>query len=67
MSIWRMIFPDMPWMIGDRSGLRAATQRSSQRIWPARANRRGRLYAFGSDAYRLIPTLRNPQSIALLS
>jgi outer membrane PBP1 activator LpoA protein len=56
-----VMFPDMPWMIGNdpvseqlRSAVRSA--------WPARANRRGRLYAFGFDAYRLIPSLRNPQA-----
>jgi outer membrane PBP1 activator LpoA protein len=52
-----MLFPDMPWMVaGDpvtaqiRDGVRAA--------WPARTARRDRLYAFGFDAYRLVPTLR---------
>jgi uncharacterized protein len=52
-----MLFPDMPWMIaGDpvtaqiRDGVRAA--------WPARTARRDRLYAFGFDAYRLMPALR---------
>jgi uncharacterized protein len=56
-----MIFPDMPWMIGTdpvSEQLRSAVRN----VWPTRANRRGRLYAFGFDAYRLIPTLRNPQS-----
>jgi len=55
-----VIFPDMPWMIATdpvteqlRSSVRSA--------WPNRANRRGRLYAFGFDAYRLIPALRNQQ------
>jgi uncharacterized protein len=53
-----MLFPDMPWMIADdpvtvniRDGVRAA--------WPARAARRDRLYAFGFDAYRLVPALRS--------
>jgi uncharacterized protein len=52
-----MIFPDMPWMISTdpvtnqiRDDVRAA--------WPAREARRGRLYAFGFDAYRLVPALR---------
>jgi hypothetical protein len=55
-----VIFPDMPWMIGNdpvTEGLR----NSVQSAWPSRANRRGRLYAFGFDAYRLIPMLRNQQ------
>jgi len=52
-----VIFPDMPWMISSdpvtsqiRDEVRAA--------WPARANRRGRLYAFGFDAFRLIPVIK---------
>ncbi len=52
-----MLFPDMPWMISNdpvtaqiRDGVRAA--------WPARTERRDRLYAFGFDAYRLVPALR---------
>jgi outer membrane PBP1 activator LpoA protein len=53
-----MLFPDMPWMVANdpvtaqiRDGVRAA--------WPARTARRDRLYAFGFDAYRLVPTLRS--------
>ncbi len=52
-----MLFPDMPWMVADdpvtaqiRDGVRAA--------WPTRTTRRDRLYAFGFDAYRLVPALR---------
>jgi uncharacterized protein len=52
-----LLFPDMPWMIANdpvtaqiRDGVRAA--------WPARTARRDRLYAFGFDAYRLVPSLR---------
>jgi outer membrane PBP1 activator LpoA protein len=52
-----MLFPDMPWMVATdpvtmqiRDGVRAA--------WPARTQRRDRLYAFGFDAYRLLPALR---------
>jgi outer membrane PBP1 activator LpoA protein len=53
-----MLFPDMPWMISNdpatvpiRDGVRAA--------WPARTARRDRFYAFGFDAYRLVPGLRS--------
>jgi uncharacterized protein len=56
-----LLFPDMPWMIANdpvtaqiRAGVRAA--------WPARTARRDRLYAFGYDAYRLIPGLRSNSS-----
>jgi uncharacterized protein len=51
-----MLFPDMPWMIANdpvtvqiRDAVRAA--------WPVRTARRDRLYAFGFDAYRLMPML----------
>jgi uncharacterized protein len=55
-----MLFPGTPWMISNdpvtaqiRDGVRAA--------WPARTARsdRSRLYAFGFDAYRLVPALRS--------
>jgi outer membrane PBP1 activator LpoA protein len=53
-----MLFPDMPWMVANdpvtaqiRDGVRTA--------WPARTARRDRLYAFGFDAYRLVPALRS--------
>ena len=52
-----MIFPDMPWMVSSdavtaqiRDGVRGA--------WPTKTARRDRLYAFGFDAYRLLPTLQ---------
>ncbi len=53
-----LLFPDMPWMVATdpvtlqiRDSVRAA--------WPARTARRDRLYAFGFDAYRLVPGLRS--------
>jgi outer membrane PBP1 activator LpoA protein len=53
-----MLFPDMPWMVSSdpvtsqiRDDVRAA--------WPARTARLDRLYAFGFDAYRLVPELRS--------
>jgi uncharacterized protein len=58
-----MFFPDMPWMISNdpatgpiRDSVRAA--------WPARTARRDRLYAFGFDAYRLVPGLRSSSPAA---
>ena len=58
-----LLFPDMPWMISNdpvtaqiRDGVRAA--------WPARTARRDRLYAFGFDAYRLVPSLRSSNPAA---
>jgi uncharacterized protein len=55
-----MFFPGMPWMISNdpvtaqiRDGVRTA--------WPSRTARsdRSRLFAFGFDAYRLVPGLRS--------
>ncbi|HTB88527.1 MAG TPA: penicillin-binding protein activator [Steroidobacteraceae bacterium] len=59
-----MLFPDMPWMISNDP---ATTQiRDSVRAaWPARTARRDRLYAFGFDAYRLVPGLRTSTPAAL--
>jgi uncharacterized protein len=53
-----IVFPDMPWMIApdDVSNQLRATL---QKYWPARARERPRLYAFGFDAYRLIPRLQS--------
>jgi outer membrane PBP1 activator LpoA protein len=53
-----MLFPDMPWMIADDS-VTSQIRDSVRAAWPARAARRDRLYAFGFDAYRLVPMLRS--------
>ena len=45
-------FPDMPWMIDDAA--ESAARGTIQRLWPERARRRGRLFAMGFDAYRLV-------------
>lgn len=52
-----VIFPDMPWVISPDA---VSTQLRSalSRHWPVRARGRGRLYAFGFDAYRLVPLLK---------
>jgi outer membrane PBP1 activator LpoA protein len=59
-----VMFPDMPWMISS-DPVSSAMRDSVQSAWPARANRRGRLFAFGFDAYRLIPLLKNPSNARL--
>ena len=53
-----LFFADMPWMVSTdpavdqiRDSVRAA--------WPARTARLDRLYAFGFDAYRLVPALES--------
>jgi uncharacterized protein len=53
-----MIFEDMPWMISS-DPVTSQIRNEVRAAWPARAARRGRLYAFGFDAYRLVPSLRN--------
>jgi uncharacterized protein len=53
-----MLFADMPWLVSTdpsvdqiRDSVRAA--------WPARTARLDRLYAFGFDAYRLVPVIKS--------
>jgi outer membrane PBP1 activator LpoA protein len=53
-----MLFPDMPWMIS-YDPVTAQIRDSVRAAWPARTARRDRLYAFGFDAYRLVPGLRS--------
>lgn len=55
-----VIFPDMPWVISpdaQANDLRGALTS----YWPGRSRGRGRLYAFGYDAFRMIPVLRSSQ------
>ena len=52
-----VIFADMPWMISV-DPVTTQIRNEVKAAWPARATRRGRLYAFGFDAYRLVPALR---------
>ncbi len=50
-------FPDMPWMIS-ADPITGTVRDAVREAWPARTERRDRLYAFGFDAYRLVPVLR---------
>ena len=50
-------FPDMPWMISN-DPVTTQIRDAVREAWPARTSRRDRLYAFGFDAYRLVPILR---------
>jgi outer membrane PBP1 activator LpoA protein len=52
-----MSFPDMPWMVAT-DPVTAQIRDAVRAAWPARTARRDRLYAFGFDAYRLMPALR---------
>jgi len=48
----------MPWMVAD-DAVTAQIRDGVRTAWPARTSRRDRLYAFGFDAYRLVPALRS--------
>jgi outer membrane PBP1 activator LpoA protein len=52
-----LLFPDMPWMISN-DPVTAQIRDSVRKAWPDRTTRRNRLYAFGFDAFRLVPLLR---------
>jgi outer membrane PBP1 activator LpoA protein len=51
------MFPDMPWMVSN-DAVTARIRDAVHSAWPARTTRYDRLYAFGFDAYRLVPALR---------
>jgi outer membrane PBP1 activator LpoA protein len=53
-----MLFADMPWMVAN-DPVTAQIRDAVRTAWPARTARRDRLYAFGFDAYRLVPALRS--------
>jgi uncharacterized protein len=53
-----MSFPDMPWMVS-ADPVTGQIRDSVRAAWPTRTARLGRLYAFGFDAYRLVPALRS--------
>lgn len=55
-----LMFPDMPWMLG--SPLAEAVRSAASQAWAAGGPARGRLFAFGFDAYRLAETLRQNNS-----
>jgi outer membrane PBP1 activator LpoA protein len=51
-----LMFPDMPWMLG--GDLADAVRAAVRDAWPTGGPRRGRLFAFGFDSYRLAVALR---------
>jgi outer membrane PBP1 activator LpoA protein len=51
-----LMFPDMPWMLG--GDLAEAVRAAARDAWPNGGPYRGRLFAFGFDAYRLAVALR---------
>ena len=52
-----VMFLDMPWIL-DPYGPAQTARESAERAWPDRAGPRGRLHAFGYDAFRLVGELR---------
>jgi hypothetical protein len=52
-----VIFSDMPWVISP-DAVSTELRNALTQHWPVRARGRGRLYAFGFDAYRLVPLLK---------
>jgi outer membrane PBP1 activator LpoA protein len=53
-----LYFPDMPWMVS-ADAVTGQIRDAVRSAWPTRTTRRDRLYAFGFDAYRLVPALRS--------
>ena len=52
-----LMFPDMPWMLG--GDLADAVRAATREAWPTGGPYRGRLFAFGFDAFRLAQALRH--------
>jgi outer membrane PBP1 activator LpoA protein len=52
-----LMFPDMPWMLG--GDLADAVRAAARDAWPTGGPHRGRLFAFGFDAFRLAQALRH--------
>jgi outer membrane PBP1 activator LpoA protein len=56
-----VMFPDMPWMLGD-AGLSAEVHEAARAFSDSPA-RRGRLFAFGYDAFRIATSLQRGQPV----
>ncbi len=52
-----LMFPDMPWILG--GDLPDAVRAAAHDAWPSGGPNRGRLFAFGFDAYRLAQALEH--------
>jgi outer membrane PBP1 activator LpoA protein len=60
-----LMFPDMPWMLG--GDLAEAVRGAARTAWPSGGPYRGRLFAFGFDAFRLAQALRQRSGAGELS
>jgi len=57
-----MMFPDMPWMLGDE-GTSGEVREAARVAFGDSTARRGRLFAFGYDAFRLANSLKRGNNI----
>jgi outer membrane PBP1 activator LpoA protein len=57
-----VMFPDMPWMLGDE-GPSGEVREAARAAFGDSAARRGRLFAFGYDAFRLANSLKRGNTI----
>jgi outer membrane PBP1 activator LpoA protein len=62
-----IMFPDMPWMLGE-AGHSAEVRQIASQAFGDPDSRRGRLFAFGYDAFRIAASLQrgvpiNPQGL----
>jgi len=62
-----VMFPDMPWMVSE-GGLTDEVREAARQAFGDSASRRGRLFAFGYDAFRIATSLQrgatiNPQGL----
>jgi outer membrane PBP1 activator LpoA protein len=57
-----LMFPDMPWILGGE--LADAVHAAAREAWPSGGPYRGRLFAFGFDAFRLAQALRQAGATA---
>jgi outer membrane PBP1 activator LpoA protein len=59
-----LMFPDMPWMLGDP--VAEAVRAAASQAWPAGGPILGRLFAFGFDAYGIAEALRQNRTATAL-
>jgi uncharacterized protein len=57
-----VMFPDMPWMLGDE-GLSTQVREAARQAYGDAAAKRGRLFAFGFDAFRIANSLQHKAPI----
>jgi outer membrane PBP1 activator LpoA protein len=55
-----VMFPDMPWLVD--TGAQLGPLGTIRRLWGTRANRHGRLFAMGYDAFRLVGELNDART-----